>query len=496
MRASSAVLGDVLVERRTAPNPESVVARDIPLVAKVDFDGGIHLREGGDTKTKLILVEPGDLLVSGINGAKGAIGWHQPGGHPVAATIHYSAYEVQKDVAVPLYLWWLLRSDAFRHILLRHSPGGIKAELRARRLLALPIPLPSISDQRRLVVFFAHAEQLARRAREMAGQAVNRADRLLVSCIDDAMDRLPVEGQLDDVLTLKPRAGPSFPTDRDWQGTPVLMPSSVTGFNVDPTKCEYGLGDMDVNEKDRLQPGDVLIARGNKRDQVGNAGVVPVSCRGWVCANLLMRTVVDPNRTLPEFLVYWLRGTRMRHIVAQATHGTSPSIQKINQRSILAFPYPSTVPLARQEAIVGYLQDVEDRATRLLNGQRELAASAARTLASVVTAALEQQETRGADQPPGSIFPSFLSTLPPNDNVTQDKAVASVRYAPIAAMTAPAAATAPPIAPVQASGSLMANGLPAAGVESMRIQQTTVAATTSLSMRTRGSKVNAGHPGC
>jgi hypothetical protein len=68
----------------------------------------------------------------------------------------------------------------------------------------------------------------------------------------------------------------------------------VTGFNVDPTKCEYGMDDMEVNEKDRLEPGDVLIARGNKRDQVGNAGVVPESCSGWVCANLLMRTVVDP----------------------------------------------------------------------------------------------------------------------------------------------------------------------------------------------------------
>lgn len=396
MRASTAPLGDVLVERRTEPNVDEVTLGKIPIVAKVSFDGTVHLRDASDTKTKLILVEPGDLLVSGINGAKGAIALHRDGGRPVAATIHYSAYEVHEKRASSSYLWWLLRSDAFRHILTRHAPGGIKAELRAKRLLALPVPLPSLEDQRRLVTFFSDIDQRARRAAQLAQDAVQCSERLLVSCIDDAMGALSIEGRFDDVLSLKPRAGPSFATDTDWQGTPVLMPSAVTGFNVDSSKREYGIGDMRVSEKDRLEPGDVLIARGNKREQVGNAGVVPESCRGWVCANLLMRTVVDPTRTLPAFLVYWLRSSRMRHAVAAATRGTSPSIQKINQRSILAFSYPYPVPLAQQRAIVSYLTAVEERGTQLEEGQRRLALRASRVLASVVTDSLESLRSSGA----------------------------------------------------------------------------------------------------
>jgi type I restriction enzyme, S subunit len=392
IRAPAAPLGEVLSARRDKPDPEEVAVGRIPIVAKVSFEGTMHLREDGATKTQLILVEPGDLLVSGINGAKGAIALHGGGGS-VAATIHYSAYEVRVDRADPMYLWWFLRSDAFRHILVRRSPSGIKAELRAKRLLDLPVPLPPLDDQRRLVIFFSEVAQSATRASELAEVALERSSRLLVSCIDDVMGRLPVEGRLEDVLILKPRAGPSFPTDPDWQGTPVLMPSAVTGFNVDPARREYGIADIDVSQKDRLEPGDVLIARGNKVDQVGNAGVVPEDCSGWVCANLLMRTVVDSSRTLPAFLVYWLRSSRMRHAVKRALRGTSPSIQKINQRSILAFPYPAPVPLARQDAIVSFLREVEDRAMQLQSSQRDIAARADRTLASVVTASLQSMRT-------------------------------------------------------------------------------------------------------
>jgi hypothetical protein len=67
------------------------------------------------------------------------------------------------------------------------------------------------------------------------------------------------------------------------------MPSAVTDFGVDLSRVEFGIGFESVSEKDRLEPGDILIARGNKRDQVGNAGVVPEAARGWVGANLLMR---------------------------------------------------------------------------------------------------------------------------------------------------------------------------------------------------------------
>ncbi len=67
-------LGEFLTERREVPSDESMAVGETPIVAKIGFeDGRIQLRSDGQTKTSMILIRPGDLVVSGINAAKGAI---------------------------------------------------------------------------------------------------------------------------------------------------------------------------------------------------------------------------------------------------------------------------------------------------------------------------------------------------------------------------------------------------------------------------------------
>jgi len=62
---------------------------------KIDFTGEIHL-SGKGSKTDMIVVEHGDLVISGINIAKGAVAVYQ-GENPITATIHYSSYQFDKD---------------------------------------------------------------------------------------------------------------------------------------------------------------------------------------------------------------------------------------------------------------------------------------------------------------------------------------------------------------------------------------------------------------
>jgi type I restriction enzyme S subunit len=146
-------LGEMLTERREAPSVEALAKGEIRIVAKIGFnDGKIQLRNGTETKTGMILVRPGDLLISGINAAKGAIAiYGEENPDPIAATIHYGAYIPKKDRVDVQYLWWLLRSKIFRDLLERYVPGGIKTELKAKRFLPIPVPLPSLEEQRRIV---------------------------------------------------------------------------------------------------------------------------------------------------------------------------------------------------------------------------------------------------------------------------------------------------------------------------------------------------------
>ena len=146
-------LGKVLKERQEFPTEKDLLIGNIRIISKIGFsDGKILLREESNTRTKMILIRPGDLVVSGINAAKGAIAiYDEESEEPVAATIHYGSYIPDKTKVDIKYLWWLLRSHTFRDLLSRYVPGGIKTELKPKRLLPIPIPLPSLPEQRRIV---------------------------------------------------------------------------------------------------------------------------------------------------------------------------------------------------------------------------------------------------------------------------------------------------------------------------------------------------------
>jgi len=366
-------LGTIITERRETPDVADVAAGMYPIISKISFGPGtIELRSEIGSRTNMILVRPGDLLISGINANKGAIAvYDEESAKPAAATIHYSAYEVKKDRAHADYLWWFLRSEEFRKILLGALPNGIKTELKSSRLLCLEIPLPSLDEQRRIVSQMEDRFNKVKIAHRSRLEAKSLADTAMDSMIGAQMGGFPITGSLGEVLTVKPRSGPSFATSRDWSGTPVLMPSSVTGFGVDVTKVEYGAGAIMVSEKDQLQPGDILIARGNKRDQVGNAGIVPPEAAGYVCANLLMRMRLDEKLADASFCIYWLRSPMIRKYVLEHMTGTSPHIQKINQKTVLALPFPTKTPVVEQRRVVRLLDRLQKSVDALRRLQEE-----------------------------------------------------------------------------------------------------------------------------
>ena len=142
-------LEKVLTERKEKPDFAAILNGEVPIVAKIGFDTGkIELREESKTKTNMILIKTGDLVISGINAAKGAIAiYDEKNTTPAAATIHYSSYAINNEKADPVYLWYFMRSDIFRSILMANLPGGIKTEVKPRRLLPIEVSLPPLEEQ-------------------------------------------------------------------------------------------------------------------------------------------------------------------------------------------------------------------------------------------------------------------------------------------------------------------------------------------------------------
>lgn len=142
-------IGDFLTERegRYKPNNESVA--NLKRLEKIDFSGTVHISEK-PSKTDMIIVHPGDLVISGINVSKGAITVYK-GSEPVAATIHYSSYIFNDSIVDIDYFKFFVKSPAFIETLKQQVKGGIKTEIKPKTFLSLEIMLPDLEIQKGIV---------------------------------------------------------------------------------------------------------------------------------------------------------------------------------------------------------------------------------------------------------------------------------------------------------------------------------------------------------
>jgi len=105
----------------------------------------------------MILIKPGDLVISGINVAKGAMGIYC-GNEDVTATIHYSSYTFDKNQISVEYFKRFLRSPEFIKLLKEQVKGGIKTEIKPKHLSPLEISLPTLEKQQDIASHFQKFE--------------------------------------------------------------------------------------------------------------------------------------------------------------------------------------------------------------------------------------------------------------------------------------------------------------------------------------------------
>jgi len=354
-------LREVLTERREVPDPEEIVAGRIKVVAKIGFnDGRIQLRADGQTKTGMILIRPGDLVVSGINAAKGAIAIHsEENTQPIAATIHYGSYIVNRERAESRFLWWLLRSNTFRELLFTHLPGGIKTELKARRLLQIPIPLPPLEEQRRIVARIDRLNAKINNVSLLQRETQIERAALLKSCLRRWSSGIGELGSLARVLLGKPRNGWSAKCDNADSGFAVLTLSAVTGYDYDCSAFKRTSEPVDLTAHYWLNAGDLLITRSNTPQLVGHAAIYNGQPSPCIYPDLMMRLELDVSAANPRFVWYWLQTPLVREYIEQNTKGTSPTMKKISQSVVMNIPFPSELSLEKQNNLVNAIDTLK-----------------------------------------------------------------------------------------------------------------------------------------
>ena len=237
--------------------------------------------------------------------------------------------------------------------LLDIQQGAIIKGVLRKDVEKLEIPLPPLSEQRRIVEILDQAERI----RCLRTEADAKAERILLALFikmfgDPATNprRLPII-ELGEVISEGPQNGLYKPASSYGKGTKILR---IDGFysgevsNLDDLKrlkaspeeiAKYG-----------LEESDIVVNRVNSEEYLGKSAIIPALSGPVVFESNMMRFTVDTLQVLPGFVVAHLQTSFTRaEILSKAKRAINQA--SINQQDVrgLTILLP---PLADQKRFV------------------------------------------------------------------------------------------------------------------------------------------------
>ena len=149
-------IGQFLFERKGKYKPSDEAIAGLGRINKIDFSGNFHIAQK-PSNTSMILIRPGDFVISGIGVHNGSMGIYE-GEEDVTATIHYSSYTFDEQKINAEYFKRFLKSPEFIRLLQEQVRGGMRPEIKAKHLQPLEIHLPDIEEQKKIVSHFKNIE--------------------------------------------------------------------------------------------------------------------------------------------------------------------------------------------------------------------------------------------------------------------------------------------------------------------------------------------------
>lgn len=332
------------------------------------------IRANREIKGKLFLAHAGDVVYSKIDVRNGAIGIVPENLPVVAVTSEFPVYEVRKDIALPMYIKLLFRTEFFRRTINGIISGASgRKRVQPTQLVDVEVPLPPLRTQQAIVDRWQQAQtEIA----SIQAQSDNLEAQRKLNFLDTLggarnastdkqrcfalpwakIERWSIEylqracfggsfewGYPCEPLTklCKGQSGgtPLTSNARFWNGDiPWVSPKDMKVFRVTDAQDHISKDAVTYSSAPMIPEKSVLV--------VVRSGilqrVVPVAINDIaVSINQDMRafTVTD-ERLLPEFLAYFLeaRSDELLSLVKWST-----TVQSINREELEAYPIPLRV---------------------------------------------------------------------------------------------------------------------------------------------------------
>lgn len=287
---------------------------------------------------------PGDILVTSSSGSADHIGKNALFDNlRDERTYLFSNFTKRlrpnSALVLPRFLYFYLNSQQAKNELQRiqNTTSGLR-NLNIKLYLAQAIPVPPLSEQRRIVEILDQADALRKKRAEADAKAERILPALFYKMFGDPATnpRGWEKGKMGEVIT-ETQYGTSNRAETDGEGIAVLRMNNIDSQGrLDLTDLKYVNLDEKELKKYLLEPGDLLFNRTNSRELVGKTGIWQGQIQA-VPASYLIRFRVDRHRLFPEYVWAFMNTPFMKQLLFnKARHAIG--MANINAQELRTLP--------------------------------------------------------------------------------------------------------------------------------------------------------------
>ena len=287
------------------------------------------------------------------------------------------------NAVLPEFVFHFIRRPQFRQLCKANFTGSAGQQRVPKSFLErVPIPLPPLEEQRRIVGLLDRAAEIRRRA----GAARARARAVIPALFLDMFGDAAAGRRSWSVQPLKTVAqiGSGLTKGRKLRGETTLVPylrvANVQDGHLDLSEVKTIEATTSDIEKCSLQAGDLLITEGGDADKLGRCAIWQDEVPGCLHQNHVFRVRVG-RALLPEYAASFIQSPAGKSYFLRVAKRTT-GIASINKTQLGALPVV-VPPLELQRTFVDLARQVNGTLDKLDAAARKAEAMAAALSAEV-----------------------------------------------------------------------------------------------------------------
>jgi len=298
------------------------------------YGEGVHVhetRQGHEFDADRFEIRAHDLIYNDMWARMGSVAIVPKELSGAVASSHFPTFQLNRGIIEPRYLHWFFKTPAFWQECENASRGTTgRNQIKRRVFLAIPIPLPPLTEQRRIVTRIEQLATQIHEARTLRHQTLEEAEALCRAIVATSNEVMPTP--MRDLVTLRP-------PDVSVQASETYQFAGVYCFGRGVFRSQTRNGmDFAYPRLTRLRTGNFVYPKLMAWE--GAFGVVPPECNGCVVSTEFPVFEVDEDKVLPEVLDIYFRTPAVWPEVAAQSTGTNVRRRRLNPQDFLAYKIP------------------------------------------------------------------------------------------------------------------------------------------------------------